>query len=190
MGAVVLGLLLMGGPQTIYLLHKHFDGGVGQFYAGSLGSLRAALIGLQNRGEVVFEEGVERGRNKKTYSVTPRGVEAFFAWIKSPITTSDAETQFLARCFFLGLVEDPAVRREILTGIVAQLEEQTARFVALAEMLDGMDIHPGYRRFFPYQRATLEYGIGSNRYAMDFFTALSDAETSDKNSAPTPHPTA
>ncbi|MDR1999526.1 MAG: helix-turn-helix transcriptional regulator [Frankiaceae bacterium] len=177
MGNVVLGLLLMAGPQTIYALNKQFEGGVSLFSRGSLGSLRTALAGLRERGEVVFEESVEQGRSKKTYRPTPRGIEAFCGWINSPIVGSDVETQALARCFFLGLVKDAAARRAILDRIVTRVEEDAAALVQLAELLDGLDIPAEHRRLFTYQRATLDYGPGSRRYGADFFAALRDAET-------------
>lgn len=175
MASVILGLLLLGGPQTIYALNKHFEGGVGLFYRASLGSLRGALKGLLERGEVSFTESVENGRAKKTYSPTDAGRTAFFAWLTGPITGSDLETQALARCFFLGLLADDAARRTVLDNIVERTEADEAELLAVAGHLDALEVPAELAGVFRFQRATLEYGLKSLRLGAEHFTALRDA---------------
>ena len=181
MGNVILGILIMAGPlagpQTIYSLRKQFEKGLALFYQGGFGSLRAALTGLLERGEIEFEEGIERGRHKKLYRPTARGIAAFYTWMTTPIVGSDVETQALARCYFLGLVDNPATRREILAGIVTRIEAETDGLEAIDEQLNSLDYPAALQSCLTYQRATLAYGIGAHRYAVDFFTTMRDAET-------------
>ncbi len=174
MGNVILGLLLLAGPQTIYALNKHFEGGISLFYRASLGGLRGALNGLLARGEVTFESSVENGRSKKTYRPTDTGTAAFFAWLTGPVTGSDVETQALARCFFLGLLDDDGARRAVLDGIVTRIEADEAELLAVAAQLDASEIPPEFARIFTYQRATLEYGLASHRLGAEHFARLRD----------------
>lgn len=179
MGNVVLGLLLLAGPQTIYSLHKLFGQGVSLFYRASLGALRGALAGLLERGEVVYEESIERGRSKKTYRPTEAGVAAFRAWMLGPIAGSDVETVALSKLFLLGLVESAAERRAILDGVVERIREDADELDALAAELDRLDLPPEAQRALDYQRSALAYGIGAHRFALAHFAAIRDAEPQD-----------
>lgn len=174
MASVILGLLLLGGPQTIYALNKHFEAGVSLFYRASLGSLRGALNGLLERGEVTFIASVENGRSKKTYSPTNAGRAAFFTWLTGPITGSDLETQALARTFFLGLLPDDDARRAVLDTIVTRAEADEAELLAAAQHLDSLEMPPEHAAVFRYQRATLEYGLLSHRLGVEHFARLRD----------------
>ena len=174
MANVILGLLLLAGPQTIYALNKHFEAGVSLFYRASLGSLRGALNGLLERDEVTFVASVENGRSKKTYEPTEAGRAAFFAWLTGPLTGSDVETQTLARCFFLGLLDDDDARRAVLDTIVARIEADEAELRAVATQLDAIELPPEHAAVFRFQRATLEYGLATHRLGAEHFARLRD----------------
>lgn len=179
MGNVVLGLLVMLGPQTVYDLNKQFEAGISLFYRASLGGLSNAMGGLLAKGFVSFDETVENGRSKKIYAVTPTGSAAFFAWLAEPITGGNLETVALSKLYFLGLVSETADRRAILADIVARIEQDEAELDGLASQLDGLDIPPEYAAIFRYQRQTLDYGLGSHRFGREWFQALLDREASD-----------
>lgn len=176
MGNVILGLLLMHGPQTIYSLSRLSEQGVSLFYRGGLGSLRGGLQGLLTRGEVEFAEHVDRGRRKKTYRPTPAGVEAFSDWMRAPIAGADVETAALSKLFFLGLVEDAQTRVDILDGIVERIRDDADRLDALAVKLDSLPAPD--RALLGYQRAALAYGQGAHRFGLAHFESLRDAEES------------
>jgi len=176
MANVILGLLLIAGPQTIYALNKHFERGVSLFYRASLGSLRSALTGLLARGEVEFDATVEHGRSKKTYRPTPAGTDAFFAWLTGPITGSDLETAVLSKLYFLGLIDDPNTRRAVLEDIVRRIERDREQLSALEAELDRLDVPAEHQRIFRYQHATLAYGLASTRLGGEFFARLLDAD--------------
>src|SRR5690606_6787878 len=175
MANVILGLLLLAGPQTIYALNKHFEAGVSLFYRASLGSLRGALNGLLERGEVEFTASVENGRSKKTYTPTPAGTAAFFTWLTGPLTGAGLETQARARCSFLGLLPDDGARRAVLDIIVTRIEADEAELLAATSHLDALDLPPEHQGIFRYQRATLEYGLAAHRVGAEHFARLRDA---------------
>lgn len=170
MGNVVLGLLMLS-PMTLYLLNKQFEQSLALIYSASLGSIRAAVLGLLERGLVTVDDSIENGRSKKTYLITDAGRAAFREWMLAPIESRDLETQALARLFFLGLVSGEE-RRAIVDGILARTEADTAGLAGLAAHLDGMDVPEPFAEVFRYQRATLDYGLQSHRAGLEFFRAL------------------
>ncbi len=173
---VVLGLLVLVGPRTIYDLNKHFEQGISLFYRASLGSLRSALAGLVERGEVEFDGVVERGRHKKVYRITETGRAAFDAWLDAPVTASDVETAALAKLFFLGLVAHPGRRRSILADVVERIERDEAVLLELEARIDAIEVPAEHAEVLRYQKATLEYGLASHRLGAEFFARLCEEE--------------
>lgn len=174
MGYVILGLLMLQ-PQTLYDLSKQFQSGISLFYSASIGSLRPALQRLLEAGFVDVEEAVERGRNKRTYSITRAGREEHARWMREPITGRDLEVQVLSRVFFLGLIADDGERREVLTGMIERVEADLTELEATASQLDSMTIPAEVQDVFTYQRATLDYGILQHRTALDWLTGHRDS---------------
>ena len=175
MAFVVLGLLLLA-PHTIYALNKQFERTISLFYRASLGSLRSALTGLLERGEVEFEESVENGRAKKVYRATPAGEAAFFAWLTGPLVGSDLETAALSKLFFLGLLPDVSARRAVLDDISSRMESDTVALEVYDAELSQVEVPTDFADVFRFQRATLAYGVGAHRFGRDFFATLRDAE--------------
>lgn len=175
MSNVILGMLLFA-PQTIYDLNKQFERGVSLFYSASLGSLRSALTGLLARGHVEFDELVERGRAKKVYRITAEGRAAFFAWMSSPITGGNLETAALSKLFFLGVIEDPAERRAILSDIADRGAAELAVLEATHAEVSAVRVPPEYEAVLKFRLDTLAYGLGTTRFAAEFFARLRDAE--------------
>lgn len=179
MSHVVLGLLIIVGPQTIYTLNKLFQEGVSLFYAASLGSLRSALARLLEDGAVTYTESTSNGRAKKTYSITPHGRTVFHEWMLSPLTERDLDTAALSRLYFLGAIDEPGERRRILDGISARAAEDHTRLQQLARLVDGTHIPDEYADLAHYQRQTLEYGLQSLAHGRDFFAHLRDTASDD-----------
>ncbi|MGM0385080.1 MAG: PadR family transcriptional regulator [Actinomycetota bacterium] len=172
MGNVILGLLL-AGPQTLYSLRKHFERVISLFYSASLGSLRTAVLALERRGLVTASDGVENGRNKRTYAITDAGREAFQAWMAEPIT-GDLEKTALAKLFFLGNVAEER-RPQVLATITTRVEQDEAQLQALAGELDALDIPAELREQFHHQRLVLEYGLRAHRMGREFFAEVAEA---------------
>ncbi|GAA1964745.1 PadR family transcriptional regulator [Agromyces allii] len=175
MGNVILGLLLIG-PQTLYSLNKQFEQGISLFYRASYGSLQSALKALLAKGYVTFVEGIDGGRNKKTYSITDAGGEAFDAWMRAPVAGGDLEVAALSKLYHLGLVDDDEVRQAVLDDLVAAITHERDALEGFAGQIDALDVPDEYARLFRYRRATLDYGIVSHRASLDWFLALAEQE--------------
>lgn len=177
MGNVILGLLLIA-PHTLYSLNKQFEQGISLFYRASYGSLQSALKSLLAKGFVLVAEGIEGGRNKKTYSITDAGRDAFDAWMHAPVGGGDLEVAALSKLFFLGLVDVDSARLAVLEDLVAAIEREKEALDGFAGQLDAIEVPDEFRRIFHYQRATLDYGLMSHRAGLDWFAALAEAERS------------
>ncbi|CAM3419293.1 PadR family transcriptional regulator [Isoptericola cucumis] len=167
MAHVILGLLLLR-PQSLYDLVKSFEAGVSLFYSASSGSIRRALESLLTRGLIEVAEVAPDARGRKTYRVTDAGAAEFRAWMTGPMTGPDAEAAALPRLFFLGLLE-PDERGDVLSRITARVEKDLARLEAVREQLDGQEIPEEFGDIYPFQRATLDYGLASARFAREWF---------------------
>ncbi|MEU4324752.1 PadR family transcriptional regulator [Nonomuraea dietziae] len=167
MAHVILGLLLIA-PQTFYDLIKGFEAGVALFYSASSGSIKRALDSLLARGLIEVASIEAGGRGRKVYRLTDAGRQEFRAWMTGELTGPDLETAALSRLYFLGLLE-PAERLPVLRRITARIETDLAALSALDEHLDTLDVAEEHRDLVTHQRATLDYGIASYRFTLDWF---------------------
>jgi len=183
MGNVILGLLLVG-PATLYTLTKQFEQGISLFYSSSLGSLRAAVTVLLERGLVTVARSVENGRNKKTYRITDAGRAAFAEWMTAPITSGDVETVALSKVYFLGMLADTESRATVLAGIVDRIRADQRQLESLAGHLDAVNSPEEYAEIYRFQRITLDYGLLSHRTAREFFESLGRKNEPPRPSSP------
>ena len=75
MDKIILGILMLH-RMTAYELRNFIKNNFKSMYSDSLGSIQAALKKLFELEMVTFEELVEKGVNKKRYSITEKGREA------------------------------------------------------------------------------------------------------------------
>ncbi|GAA0924477.1 PadR family transcriptional regulator [Nonomuraea longicatena] len=167
MAHVILGLLLIA-PQSFYDLIKGFEAGVALFYSASSGSIKRALDTLLARGFIEVASVEAGGRGRKVYRLTDTGREEFRAWMTGEPAGPDLETAALSRLYFLGLLE-PAERVPVLRRITARIEADLDRLSALDRHLDTLEISEENRDVAAHQRATLDYGIASHRFTLDWF---------------------
>lgn len=172
MAHVILGLLLIA-QQSLYDLIKAFEAGVSLFYSASSGSIKRALDTLHTRGfiEVASVEAGARGR--KVYRVTEAGRQEFRAWMTGELTGPDPDVSALARLHFLGLL-GPDERAPVLRNITARVEKDLAELTELSEHLGGKEIAEEHRDIAVHQFATLDYGIASHRFMLDWFREYLD----------------
>ena len=92
------------------------------FHSASYGSLQIAIKNLLTKEMVVSKEKVDRGRNKKVYTITQRGKEAFFAWTLAGDSVNKLEVTALSKVYFLGLIQETEQRKAILRDIIQKIE--------------------------------------------------------------------
>ncbi|MCC2592402.1 PadR family transcriptional regulator [Tessaracoccus sp. OS52] len=167
MAHVILGLLLIA-PMSLYDLIKGFEAGVSLFYSASSGSIKRALDGLLER-RLIQVASVEPGtRGRKVYRVTDEGRREFHDWMVSQPIAGHLETAALSRLYYLGLL-DADDRATVLQNITRRAEEDLAQLRALAGWIEGMEVPLEQRDLAHYQRATLDFGIASHQFAINWF---------------------
>ncbi len=171
---LILGLLL-GGPLSLYDVHKCFTGGISLFYAASFGSIQRALANAEEQGWVTVMDEIGSRRRKRLYEVTERGRDEWRRWMKSAPTGSDTEQAMLARIYLLGWLA-PEDRAECLTAIRSRLMEDAEALASLATRLDDGEKPSEVREIYRYQRATLDYGIRSHSLVLAWLDELENSQ--------------
>jgi len=177
---VVLGLLIIQS-LTLYELNQAFKQGISMFYSASYGSLQIAIKNLLNKRMIVFEEKVDKGRNKKVYSITEQGRGAFYRWMLNEIPINKLEVTALAKVYFLGLIQSMEERQQIINEILRKIEMVQDELNSMNEEITQFDIPVPYREIFNYQVKTLDYGRKAHSFAREWFQdLLNDLESRQK----------
>ncbi len=176
---VVLGLLMIQ-PMTLYEMNRAFKGGISMIYSASYGSLQIAVHHLVKKEMIVFEQIVEKGRNKKVYTITPIGRDAFMHWMKADIPLNKVEITALSKVFFLGLIHEIDERKQIVAEILAKICMLEGELLGMQESLRGMEVPESWREISHYSRKTLEYGLGAHAFAREWAEGiLKELESAD-----------
>jgi len=102
-----------------YELRRRIRTGLGPFWRVASSQLYSVLHRLEARGWVVSQEDEVDARAKRIYGITPRGQEAFEAWIGAPVEhLRDLRVELFAKLYFL--------RRRAPKGIARFVERQIA----------------------------------------------------------------
>jgi len=168
---VVLGLLIIQS-MTLYELNRAFQQGISTFYSASYGSLQIAVRNLLNKGLVIFVEKVEKGRNKKVYSITQQGKEAFYKWMFAEVPANKLEVTALSKLFFLGLIQGAEQKRQIIREILSKIQLVEEELKQMNDELNQLEVPVEHRAVFIYQLKTLDYGIKAHSFAREWFQAL------------------
>ncbi len=168
---VILGLLLQQ-TMTLYEMNREFKHNISLFYSASLGSLQAAVKGLLSKGWITFEEQVDRGRNKKIYTITENGRAAFHAWMQSETPLNKLEVVGLSKVYFLGQIEDDELKKQILREIIQKIELVESQLLQMNLEIGKFEIPPDYRTIARYRVKTLDYGIQAHTFAREWFVEL------------------
>jgi DNA-binding PadR family transcriptional regulator len=168
---VVLGLLIIQS-LTLYELNQAFKRGISMFYSASYGSLQVSVKKLINKGLINFEEKVEKGRNKKVYSVTAHGKDAFFHWMLAEIPVNKLEVTSLSKVYFLGLIPDLEQKKQIVLEILSKIKLVQDDLIKMNEAISRIEIPAFYRDILKYQLKTLDYGLNAHTFAREWFISL------------------
>lgn len=171
MDHVILALLIIS-PMTIYDINKSFEIGISQFYSQSYGGIQNAIKNLLKKNHIVYNENVVNGRNKKIYSITNEGKEAFFCWMYTPIPEKKQETNILTKLYFLGLVKEKDFKIEILKNIIHAYEDKIKELGNTQKEINTINIPDSYKEIFKYQKKTLDLGIIATKTEANWFKEL------------------
>lgn len=154
---VILGFLMITS-MTKYDIKGALEKEVSPFYAPSYGSINHSIKKLLKEGFVTFVEKVEKGRNKKVYSITETGKEAFLDWLKEPIHDVSEGQLLITKMYFFGFIPDNEKKHVIETYYKALLETMDA-FVSFESGFPMEQVDQHLESIVGWQMKTLDYGI-------------------------------
>lgn len=116
---VILGIL-MDGSKSGYDIKKDFETVFSYFYDASFGSVYPALKVMEKEGLIVKEIVIQEGKpNKHTYSITDKGRDAFYSYLRSPVSTDIVRSDISTRLYF-GHNAEPNLVSSWITSIVRE----------------------------------------------------------------------
>lgn len=154
---ICLGLLSTS-DATGYDIKKMFeDGSLGSIVEASFGSIYPALTRLTDEGFVSCrEEAQDRRPDKKIYSITEKGKQAFAAALLEPLQEDRFRSPFLFAMLFAHLMP----RARVAALIDAQLAHYDRKIALLTEKTREFDT--------PGSRFTCGVGLASFREAIRY----------------------
>ena len=178
MDKIILGLLMLR-RFTVYEIRNIIKLNFKSMCSDSLGSIQAAVKKLLEAQMLTCNEYVEKGVNKKQYSITARGRRAFMDWIKTPADLTNAKNMELGKLLFMGLL--PAkTRRPLVDEMVVLLEKELAFLLTIQssanepagkkQAVDYWKNNPEY--FAGIKNATLNSDMSENVNAIVYFELI------------------
>ena len=196
MDNIILGLLMLK-RLTVYEIRNIIGKNFKPMCSDSMGSIQAAIKKLLAAQMVTYSEYVEKSVNKKRYSITDRGREAFMSWVGTPADLSNGKNRELGKLLFMGLV--PAEKRPGLIGEIIRLLESELSFLldvqasvdcgakdetleywnsdheyysGIQKATENPDIAENIDCIGYYQLITLQYGIDNFKFNIDWLKRL------------------
>ena len=197
MDKLILGLLMIK-HFTVYEIRQVMRQNFSSMCSDSLGSIQAALKKLSQQGAVTYSEYVEKGKMKKEYAITASGRFLFLEWLKTPIDMSKNKNMDLGKFLFMGYlpkkeqlqmldltieglevevqefeaVKDAIRYTEEQERVKAYLEQNSHLATELIETSQAADLAESISQIGYFEMKTLEFGLDSARFQLDWFTKL------------------
>lgn len=137
--SVLLGFLFQKS-MTGYDLKKAFDLSFSYFSGLSFGAIYPALKKMRTEGLITMKPQIQEGApNRKVYTITETGKEAFLSALQAPLHYERQKDPFLMRLFFFSCLSQPArlvIAKnylESIQGIQAELEALQPEIEKLAD---------------------------------------------------------
>ena len=197
MDKIILGILMLH-RMTAYELRNVIRNNFKSMCSDSLGSIQAALKKLFMSEMVTFEELVEKGVNKKRYSITDIGQKTLIEWIRVPIDISKTKNLDIGKLLFMGYIPKNE-QKNLINKIILSLEEEYSELKNLKESINfenerlaienylltdteyqeriknlnkENDIYENIKEISKFTLATLDYGIDITAFNIEWFKKL------------------
>ena len=209
MNKLILGLLMLK-RLTVYEIRAIIKKNYQDMCSDSLGSIQAAMKKLLAARMVTCAEYVEKGVNKKRYSITDKVRGELMEWLQTPADMAGSKNMELGKFLFMGLV--PAEKRlGLIDGIIVNLEAELSGLRGLwdavqaqgregvgraleewagdPEYLEGIlnatrnrDALESASGIGTFQAYTLRYGVDNLQFNVDWFRALRETVAGGRQS--------
>lgn len=185
MEKIILGLLMIK-TMTGYEMRSFIKHHLSLICSDSAGSFQTALQKLLVANMITCSEYVEKSINKKLYTITELGRSTFFQWEEQPMNHKKSKYMELGKLFFLGMLETEK-RMPLLRTYISQLTEEQTKLTQLKEnillteaaYLDEFTNNKAAMDRFRYQMVTLDYGIASLGFEIQWYGQLIEDSKED-----------
>lgn len=193
MEKIILGILMFKG-MTIYDMKLFINNNLDTMCSASSGSIHTAIKKMLEKSLIDFKED----GNKKIYYITAKGREEFNLWIEEPMDIRKAKNIELSKFFFLGL-SNPDHRINLIKNYIKDLKAERDKLKSIHDTINSKNDHiisEGIKIFtenqwneegikkniytnkvedtisdiFKYQQSTLQYGIASIEFEIDWYS--------------------
>lgn len=158
MDKIILGLLMLK-RLTVYELRNLIRGNFQSICSDSLGSIQAAIKKLLTLQMVTCSEYVEKGVNKKRYSITDTGRKALIDWLQTPADMSASKNMDIGKLLFMGLVPTDK-RLPLIDAIILNLEAELSGLNGVWEAIQSAEAREEMSRTIEHLRNDNEYCEG------------------------------
>ncbi|HET7483018.1 MAG TPA: PadR family transcriptional regulator [Actinomycetota bacterium] len=165
--ASLLGFLLEG-PLTGWDIVSAVDSSIGYFWNLTRSQVYRELRTLADLGLV--EVGEAGPRDRRPYTLTEAGREAFFAWLRQDPGDDLIRMQALLKFFFADYIDEATLKR----FIALQRLQHEGRLAYFKEIL------PGVEELSPLCAYTLRFGINYTEMALEWLDGM-PIETAGKD---------
>ncbi|MCL2841584.1 MAG: PadR family transcriptional regulator [Defluviitaleaceae bacterium] len=193
MDKLILGLLMMK-KLTVYEMKAVIKANYRNIYSDSMGAIQFAIKKLLKGEMITVTEYVERSVNKKQYAITEKGKAEFTKWLHVPANFSGATNTELGKLLFMGMLPsaqfEPMIDEMIkglektlvsLMDVHTQAHSQEAE-AASTQVFESWKSEPEYfsdvsekaDNILFFQRKTLQYGIDSIKFDIEWFKKLKE----------------
>ncbi|MGZ5443351.1 MAG: PadR family transcriptional regulator [Thermoanaerobaculia bacterium] len=135
----VLAIVWREGPLTAYEIAKPFATSPSSYWSGSAGAIYPLVKRLEAKGLIRGELTAWNSRRKRTFTITPAGLELLHEWLSPPFESGAGAASFdpiRTRIVFLGALA-PRMRRRFLEDAERVVHERLAELEALYEVERG-----------------------------------------------------
>lgn len=167
MDNLILGLLLLRS-MTLYDIRQTLKTGLYLMYSDSIGSIQAALQKLATAGYVTAQELVEKGKNKKIYTITETGKQHFMAWLTKPMEPGKTTNREVSKLFFMGMVPQ-AQRKTLVVAYIFSIKKKMDGLYESQRQLQQAAQDPQQQELARFQLATIQLAIDSLQFEIDWF---------------------
>ncbi len=205
MDKIILGILMLK-RLTVYEIRNIIRKNFKSMCSDSLGSIQAVMKKLLAEQLVVCSEFVEKSVNKKQYSITDAGREALMLWLKTPANMSKSKNIELGKLLFMGLV--PTEERCVLIDeiililekelselqmiqtnvqhkekdqVIAYFKNDEDYFLGIQKATGITDVLDNVNTIGEFQAITLQFGIDSTEFQLNWFKKLRKKINNIKN---------
>lgn len=167
---ILLGFL-MSGEKTGYEIKKRMEETTSFFFNTSLGSIYPAFTKLEKEQLVTLEKTKKNGRVKNIYSITEKGKEIFFQWLKEDAALSKIKDECLLKIFFFKHLEQDS-RKTVLEDYIVQLDGFMNELQVIREKL--ISTKKEKKEYEHFEITPLDFGIDYYQYIMYWYKRYLD----------------